>query len=322
MPLLRRVLNSRSWRHGFTLVELLVVIAIIGILVGLLLPAVQMARESSRRASCANDLKQLGLAFHEYEGFHRHFPPGTHRAVTGHRLGWGWGAALLPYLEQSNLHDSLNVGGESLYTAMLDPAKRSLAQLRLEVFRCPSDDAPDLNDQRPFIHPDPSFTNFPPATANYAGVSGTRWVTADQYLENQTDPFGMLWPESRTSFRSCGDGASNTFLVGERCWEDMAAVWIGTRNDTGAANWGIRQVLGLVDVPPNIGPPTGERGFSSQHPGGLQFLFVDGHVEFIAETIDFDNRGARVSAYNNAQIGNMGVYQRLGRRNDRQPISR
>jgi prepilin-type N-terminal cleavage/methylation domain-containing protein/prepilin-type processing-associated H-X9-DG protein len=317
---IRLASRPASQRRAFTLVELLVVIAIIGVLIALLLPAVQMARESSRRTTCANHLKQLGLAFHEYEEVHKRFPPGTSRGSYPQKLGWGWGAILLPYLEQPSLHKSLNVGGESLWTVMIDPARRAHSQMRLEVFRCPSDEAPDLNDQRRFINP--SFGDVAPGTSNYAGVEGTMWVTADEYLADASeDPLGMLWPESRTSFRSCGDGTSHTFLVGERCWEDMAAIWVGTRNDSGTANLGLRQVLGLVDVPPNIGPLLGERGFSSEHPGGLQFLFVDGHIEFIADTIDFDNTGARVSAFN-GQIGNMGVYQRLGRRNDRQPINR
>lgn len=312
--------HRRLARCGFTLVELLVVIAIIGVLVALLLPAVQAAREASRRAACANHLKQLGLAHHEHHDSFKRFPPGTDRAGSHAEMGWGWGAALLPFLEQANLHAQLGVNRRSIHVVMADPALRPLTQTRLDVFLCPSGGGDDLNHERRFVSP--VYADTAPATSHYAGLEGTRWITASDYLTTGADPYGMLWPESRTSMRDVlKDGSSNTFLVGERRWEDLAAIWVGTRYDEGGGQFGLQQVVGLVDVPINIGSMPGQRGFSSEHPGGAQFLFVDGHVEFIHETIEFDNTGAKVPPWN-GNVEFMGVYQRLGRRNDGQPINR
>ena len=136
-------------RRGFTLIELLVVIAIIAVLIALLLPAVQQAREAARRSQCQNNLKQVGLALHNYHDIHNQFPMAFIRASDVARTeGWGWGAMILPQLEQGNLYDTLGVSRYRL-TDVLAGMKPDLAtvaqrtaifQTRLSVYICPSDD--------------------------------------------------------------------------------------------------------------------------------------------------------------------------------------
>ncbi len=133
---------SRDARSGFTLVELLVVIAIIGILIALLLPAVQAAREAARRSQCTNNLKQLGLALHNYHDANTKLPPGWLQKYVGTALsstGWGWGSFVLPFVEQQSLFDIIQPGQGSLWAATAEVAKLAAMQQELKAYRCPSD---------------------------------------------------------------------------------------------------------------------------------------------------------------------------------------
>jgi len=136
---------------GFTLVELLVVIAIIGVLVALLLPAVQSAREAARRMSCGNNFKQIGIALHNYHDAYQKLPPGWIMQATSpeNSAGWGWPTFILPYVEQQNLYDRLQVNQLALMDVMGNAALRPLAQTKLKSYRCPSDVVKDLLPARP-----------------------------------------------------------------------------------------------------------------------------------------------------------------------------
>lgn len=146
-------MSSNRKRVGFTLVELLVVIAIIGILVGLLLPAVQAAREAARRMQCSNNLKQLGLAAHNYADAHKTFPSGFVSSLidpgapaAAELTVWTWGAFILPFIEQGNLANTLQVSKLPLSAALATPAGLVAATTPLAGFACPSDSGPALND--------------------------------------------------------------------------------------------------------------------------------------------------------------------------------
>lgn len=150
-------MRATQRKQGFTLVELLVVIAIIGILVALLLPAVQAAREAARRMQCSNNLKQLGVALHNYHDTHKSMPPGflpkrnANGAKTNNVNLWAWGALVLPFMEQQALHDKLNVGNNhlELISSTAGPGTlKEVMQQAIPSFRCPSDVGPPKNTNR------------------------------------------------------------------------------------------------------------------------------------------------------------------------------
>ena len=179
--------NSRSRRRrGFTLIELLVVIAIIAVLISLLLPAVQQAREAARRTQCRSNLKQIGLALHNYHDQYQVFPPGNGLSsqspdagysvdltTTNRAAAYGWATYILPQLDQANLYNQLGVSNLELCLLMQQATLRPLTQTVLRVYRCPTDVAPDTNDKRPFSNPIFGDTNV--GTSSYVGVHGTRW---------------------------------------------------------------------------------------------------------------------------------------------------
>lgn len=322
--------NPSHRKRGFTLIELLVVIAIIAILVGLLLPAVQQAREAARRTQCKNHLKQIGLALHNYHDTYNTLPPGVvHKSGNQNvaALGsYGWGTFILPQLEQQNLFQTIQANGvdlDSLLKNTANAAARDYAvKTKLPFYRCPSDTAPDLNSRREWDVPySPFFGNQPVhlSTSNYVAVSGSRWSTPEDWIVNGRDPFGTFWGSSKVQFRDITDGLSNTFIVGERDWRlGWAANWIGQRNYTGTGIWGSRQNLAILDVKINDpvlqpnGNPAVSRGFSSQHTGGAQFLFGDGSVKFLSENIEFNN----VQPNQQSPAATLGLFQKLGRRAD------
>ncbi|MBX3437839.1 MAG: DUF1559 domain-containing protein [Planctomycetaceae bacterium] len=224
-------------RRGFTLIELLVVIAIIAILIALLLPAVQAAREAARRTQCKNNLKQIGLALHNYHDVYNMFPPGwvfdpnrDPAAFAGNM--WGWGAFILPMLEQGNLYEQCNFnrgfpggvasgGGHVLEgdpTVTHGPETQALA-----VYRCPTDRGFGMVTQR---WPGNGIAVFG-ARSNYAGVNGGLFVdqVAGRTLDAQGGTFGG---NSRIGLRDITDGTSNTVVVGERLFKELSGRRIGT----------------------------------------------------------------------------------------------
>jgi prepilin-type N-terminal cleavage/methylation domain-containing protein/prepilin-type processing-associated H-X9-DG protein len=321
------MMNERSFEHlettrrlGFTLVELLVVISIIGILVGLLMPAVQSARESSRRTHCLNNLKQVGLAFHEYHVSFGRFPSGvTHSKDDGDGTGvagFGWASYLLPHLQQPAVYKYLKLPTSQLHNVLLTSSVQELAQVEIPIFRCPSDTGYLLNTERPFSGR--KYGDIAASKSNYVGNHGTHFVTlAEKLRDKSLDSFGVLGVDTIFSEAHIPDGSSNTILAGERTSEHWAGVWIGVRNYNSDGNSGLRQNLGISDTKINSDDEDGSRkGFSSNHPGGALFVFADGHVDFLAEDIDFNQTGA--TSMIAAEKEQMGVYQRLLRRNDGQ----
>ena len=181
-------------KHGFTLVELLVVIAIIGILIGMLLPAVQQVREAARRTECLNNLRQLGLSAFNYESSRRHFPAGIYDDDNNHRACIRNGLVdLLPHMEQGNLYDQLDTT-----IPWSDPANLAVAAPTIQFMQCPSaggtvDDNADIEVAR----------------GDYAFCMGETAVL------NTDKPSGIFGINSKTSFAGIHDGSSNTILMGE-----------------------------------------------------------------------------------------------------------
>lgn len=337
------------------MVELLVVIAIIGVLVGLLLPAVQAAREAARRMSCSNNLKQFGLALHNYHDTFRVFPAGYRNqfdttpttggeygaAVAAERSSWAWGAAILPQIEASAAYEILQVGNVRIKDALLPggPIDRLLVmQTPIAAFRCPSDIAPDTNDSKQIQ--DRNGAGRSVATSNYIGVNSSRkwhgsggaWITGPGRAElNQwgagpgqdSYPNGIFWRDSKTGMRDILDGTSNTLMVGERAWELNNPA--GTTFNCRAGNiYGeritneqseVHRTLGATAGPLNYANGNCNKGFSSLHTGGVQFVLCDGSVRFITDSIDHN------SWFNGGTNVVDSVLERLAARDDRQVIA-
>ncbi|MEM7812871.1 MAG: DUF1559 domain-containing protein [Planctomycetota bacterium] len=239
-------------RHGFTLIELLVVIAIIAIIVALLLPAVQQAREAARRTSCKNNLKQIGLAIHNYHDTYNRLVMGVltqHDEYNGQpcqngldfadsRCGqWSWAAMLLPFMEENSLFQSLEVGDTLLSDALTDPAKRELMQTPQAKFRCPSDVGPPVNtsgqelgvaglERLIALTANASGANFPEnaiATSNYVGVNDNGEVdhgnaSNGMFVISDNTHTNNAFVSFGLRFANITDGLSNTLAVGERMY--------------------------------------------------------------------------------------------------------
>ncbi|MEZ6132329.1 MAG: DUF1559 domain-containing protein [Planctomycetaceae bacterium] len=307
-----------STRTGFTLIELLVVIAIIAVLVSLLMPAVQQSREAARRTQCKNSLKQIGLALHNYHDLHQTLPPGWVDQNDSHGANWGWATYLLPMLDQGNLYSRLAVGDHTLSFAISQTDSRGLLQIPLPMFRCASDAAPGLNSDHLMVSDVPTRASV--ATSNYVGANGGAMWTRDERLA------GLFGRNSSTRFKDISDGTSNTIAVGERAWSLPTVD--GPRRSCRAATvsgangfirhpvqettlalgmFGINQTADDLDNdPPDFVCPLAdrqvettsethdicERGYSSAHSGGAQFLLADGSVRFISENIQRDPSGS------------------------------
>ena len=313
-----------SPRAAFTLVELLVVIAIIGILIALLLPAVQAAREAARRMQCSSRMKQVTLGLHNYENALGVFPPGCIDDGVRQRQQWGWAVFLLEYLEKGSLYRELAPNGRRLVDVLNDPVARTLIQQPMALFRCPSDRTPPLLERTEQIRDLDGEAavgaDFFGATSNFLGVSGF-WDIGDEPAN------GIFSPNSAVSFVGIRDGTSNTFALGERDFYCAAGIWAGVRDPRGSGPRGADYVLGRVSIkmndPRNIGNDRCCEGFSSAHPGGANFALCDGSVRFINENIRFNNAG--VTNFNfPVSVGmfgaTLGTYQKLGIRDDGEVI--
>ncbi|MBD3672971.1 MAG: DUF1559 domain-containing protein [Planctomycetaceae bacterium] len=321
MPNLRSVQHPHSSR-GFTLIELLVVIAIIAVLVALLLPAVQQAREAARRSSCKNNLKQIGMALHNYHDTHTALPPGWIQK-TPNVSAWGWGASILPFVDQAPLFNQLKMGSPlDLHETLLDSTLLPLLQKPIQGYRCPSDTSPELNSGH--APHDTNGTPVPVATSNYPGVHD-----GDLWSINTGEPYqGTFGQNQSLKFRDFIDGLSNTAVVGERNWrlqssantlECNAAIIFGKAGDGSQPHARYGNGVGRFGINPDgfstIGMETiaeCARGFSSNHTGGAHFLLGDGAVRFISENIENDPNPTD----NNENF----LFQNLLNRNDGNPI--
>ncbi|XZE17800.1 DUF1559 domain-containing protein [Pirellulaceae bacterium SH449] len=285
-------------RVAFTLIELLVVIAIIGVLVGLLLPAVQSAREAARRMQCSNNLKQIGLALHSHHDAHRRLPPGWMPASQpdvdgGFGERWAWKVFILPQLEQTAVYDSLNVnnGGQPIPLAN-DPRAQSV----INVYLCPSDPGGNLNES----YPDPNGNFYP--KSNYPGVHGR----GEEISTAANGGNGVFSKASRIRFADITDGLSQTFAVGERDARSRgqgifgslgdpfrhAAVWIRAMPRPGSITPTTQHGRSVTGVCTELAGSTrrlngpSSRAFGSAHVGGANFSLADGSVRFVSESID------------------------------------
>ncbi len=322
-------MKKLSRRRGFTLIELLVVIAIIAILIALLLPAVQQAREAARRTQCKNNLKQMGLAMHNYHDVYNMFPVGALARPSGTfgiDISIGAFASILPYLEQANL--------KSLYNDLKTWEQQSpvIATTIVPAYLCPSNTGPQV-DANPVLAGYPIGANI--AATHYLLSKGAdkEWCFAPNNIGT-----GMFGINLKTNFSNLTDGSSNTLCVGEGAtggaWRVASAAapntpiappngrvqqgWIapqpnpkaiqGLSGYTTGGNWGatvyklnknpIIETLyddtGLASCATNANDQTSN--FRSFHTGGAQFLLGDGSGRFISENIDatlYNNLGGR-----------------------------
>jgi prepilin-type N-terminal cleavage/methylation domain-containing protein/prepilin-type processing-associated H-X9-DG protein len=311
-------------RPAFTLIELLVVIAIIAILIGLLLPAVQKVREAAARARCVNNLKQIGLALHNYHDVNLCFPPGYADGNTDPNStpdndvgpGWGWAAYALPYLEQGPLFNQIN-----LKQPVGSGVNAQVSRQDLPIFQCPSDPYQQLV---PVYDSGFSTPIAMVAHGNYVGCAG--WLECFNAATGNVQPGagddglpgvygsggrGVFWRNSRTTVATVTDGMSNTIFAGERSGNHSPSTW------TGAVPGGRCPAWMAVMPPTPYSPPPGPAydnadfgealvlahcnathlpnadfpiydpdTFYSFHPGGANFLLGDGSVRFIRGSVN------------------------------------
>lgn len=277
---------SPNRHHGFTLIELLVVIAIIAVLIALLLPAVQQAREAARRTQCRNNLKQIGLALHNYHDNFQSLPPGWIGVTSGQAdvsgtNGWSCFARLLPQIDQGPLYNQIDFN-----VPVGSATNATVRTTALAAFRCPSDVGPD-RWTIPKVGTTTPLADV--AAASYAGVFGKDEVDECNGLAPGApcNSDGVFFLNSRIRFADVTDGLSNTLMVGERSTRASSG-WLYTW--AGVISGGdnpICRFLGDTDVTPN-GNDVRMDEFASRHIGGAQFVLGDGTVRFIKTNIDLN----------------------------------
>lgn len=296
-----RVVHPIGSRTALTLVELLVVIAIVAVLVGLLLPSIQAARETARRISCSNNLKQLGLAAHAHHNSMNWLPPGFQSHALTHvdsatawsgGFGVGWNVFLLPFMEQATVFDGFMnalrtknphyvpytpiTRGETRWDQGGNQAYKTI----INGVMCPSDMLPSLNPNA-----GKSDDNWP--KSNYFAMAGNdnlrgNWGTLGYDYKGS----GMFWPNSQVSFAHVRDGLSNTLMFGEQSDKESSS-WCGVRFG-GYFHAALKSSRNGWEYQINAPPTTAwtsRHAIRSNHPAGVAFCLADGSVVFISEMI-------------------------------------
>jgi prepilin-type N-terminal cleavage/methylation domain-containing protein/prepilin-type processing-associated H-X9-DG protein len=318
---MRHKVRQFSNRCGFTLVELLVVIAIIGILVALLLPAIQAAREAARRMSCSNNLKQIGTAELNYEGVHKYFPPArpgpdatTSREVTsvgqppGPRASGGKGyersgesgfVMLLPFIESQALYDQFDVDrGDGIWLSSVSgvswrtAAKEVAIGTRPDFVVCPSGQTLPKTEIASY-----QSWSVIPATGCYAFSAGHRGINkfgVDACLvKHHNTGIHLYW--RFVKLKQIVDGTSKTFSVGETIeghTQDSSNIWTYTLrfgDSYRVTEVALNTPLNIESAVAGDNPGSFNGAFASYHPGGAYFLYADGHVDFVTDDIDLDS---------------------------------
>jgi prepilin-type N-terminal cleavage/methylation domain-containing protein/prepilin-type processing-associated H-X9-DG protein len=292
-------------RRAFTLIELLVVIAIIAVLISLLMPAVQAAREAARRAQCTNNLKQIGLALHNYLGAIGAFPPGLISRPdpsTGDNTGpgWGWASMILPQVEQSAVYNAINFG-----LPIEAPDNMTARLTKINTFICPS----DASFVPQFTVVDDTTSNTTPgapicdvASSNYVGCVG-KSDPSSLYPYSPTDSppgrdnaEGLFFRNRSIRIAEITDGTSQTLAIGEKSQNLARATWTGAVSHAAVPITELQAEDGLSPEGgdalviahtgeldgPNSRPAHADQ-FWSRHPGGANFTFADGSVRFLKE---------------------------------------
>ena len=313
---------SRS-RYGFTLVELLVVIAIIGVLVALLLPAVQAAREAARRSQCSNNIRQLNLSLQNFHDANKKFPAGSYvkTGVTaaGEQYGWiNWFGKLMPFIEESGQKDSMDYSKRTYDTSSPNPA--AILNKYFPGLRCPSDPFGGLQSHKRFIGGSyegkyiagPSATSFSmgqsyapsggPVISDdkpycYGSTADTEFcqegIKSGRRDKGAPGMFAAGWGIAY-KIKECTDGTSHTFLVGEQLPAiAMMQMLFHSHCNIGTTNYPPNHhlIAGIANQQDYFSSGTGneqnDNGFKSEHPGGVHMGMVDGSVHFVSDEIDY-----------------------------------
>jgi len=331
-------------RRGFTLIELLVVIAIIGVLVALLLPAVQQAREAARRAQCRNNLKQIALALHNYHDVNLTFPPGHYWASQtadlasgtfyGAGTGWSWGASILPQIDQVPLYNQIDFNSQCCKQSPVTPGEiqnNLVVQVPVPFARCPSDTGPAVASTLALD----GIVQM--AVSSYAGNGGSFDNSHNNEESGQKSNGIFMRARFPTTvgaipcarrIQDITDGSTNTVLLTESAWDISKSDEGGGVGVVGRKRWYgsqtgsnrlINEAVAGLNPPNTAVAATIRRAASSMHEGGVMFAMADGSVRFISENIQHTTRAW--ADRNNPNAGDpfdalrggqaYGLYQRL-----------
>lgn len=280
-------------KPAFTLLELIAVSSLVTVGMSLALPGIQKARNQARLTACKNNCKQLGLALHNYHDVYNTLPPGwiVKETTAGAGPGFGWGAAILPFIDQAPLYNQLD---------FVEPPKvDEKTQTSIPVYLCPEDTAAILNSVRGKY-----------ATSNYSACSGDQLLPGSVDLpdpgtaEAKSLSTGLFFHNSSVRFRDVTDGLSNVIMVGEKSVTSAAGIWVGVRTNQNAGD-------SVTDCNHRSKLNAVIQSYSSLHSGGANFLFGDGAVRFIADTIESKESTDKPN----------GLYQKLAHKSDGQPVA-